>query len=264
MGHPFVIENRPGANTNIGTEFVVRAQPDGYTLLLATLPNAVNATLYTNLPFNFVRDIRPVATISRVPNVIVVPISFPAKTLPDFIAYAKANPSKINMASAGNGAPEHVFGELFNMMAGVDLAHVPYRGAAPALTDLMAAQVQVMFATMPAAIEYVKGGRLRALAVTTAMRSEALPDIPAVSEFVPGFAASSWYGIGAPKNTSSEIVDKLNHEINAAIADPKMKPRFDDLGAEPFSMTPSEFEKFVANETDKWGKVVRAANIRLE
>jgi tripartite-type tricarboxylate transporter receptor subunit TctC len=248
----------------MGTEAVVRAAPDGYTLLLATIPNAVNATLYENLNFNFIRDIAPVATISRVPNIMVVHPSFPAKTVPEFIAYAKADPAKVNMASAGNGAAEHVSGELFKMMAGVNLLHVPYRGAAAALTDLMGAQVQVMFATMPAAIQYVRAGKLRALAVTTATRSEALPDVPAVGEFVQGYEASTWYGIGAPKNTPSEIVERLNKEVNAALADPKLKARLADLGAEPLSMAPVEFAKFVADDTEKWAKVVKFAGIKAD
>jgi tripartite-type tricarboxylate transporter receptor subunit TctC len=264
LGQPFVIENRPGAGSNMGTEVVVRAVPDGYTLLLATIPNAVNATLYENLNFNFIRDIAPVATISRVPNIIVVHPSFPAKTVPEFIAYAKANPAKVNMASAGNGASEHVSGELFKMMAGVSLLHVPYRGAAAALTDLMGAQVQVMFATMPAAIQYVRAGKLRALAVTTPMRSEALPDVPAVGEFVQDYEASTWYGICAPKNTPAGIVEKLNNEVNAALADPKLKARLADLGAEPMSMTPAAFAKFVADDTEKWAKVVKFAGIKAD
>jgi tripartite-type tricarboxylate transporter receptor subunit TctC len=264
LGQPFVIENRPGAGSNMGTEAVVHASPDGYTLLLATIPNAVNATLYEKLNFNFIRDIMPVATISRVPNIMTVHPSSPAKTVPEFIAYAKANPGKVNMASDGNGASGHVAGELFKMMAGVALLHVPYRGAAPALTDLMGAQVQVMFPTMPASIQYVRAGKLRALGVTTATRSEALPDVPAVAEFVPGYEASTWYGVGAPKNTPVEIVEKLNKEINAALADPKLKARLADIGAEPMSMTPAEFAKFVFEETEKWGKVVKFAGIKTE
>jgi tripartite-type tricarboxylate transporter receptor subunit TctC len=262
LGQQFVIENRPGAGTNIATEAVVRAAPDGYTLLLATVPNAINATLYDKLNFNFIRDITPVATISGVPNIMAVHPSFPAKTVPEFIAYAKANPGKVNMASVGNGTSGHVSGELFKRMAGVDLLHVPYRGAAPALTDLMGAQVQVMFPTMPASIQYVRAGTLRALAVTTATRSEALPDVPAVAEFVPGYEASTWYGVGAPKNTPAEIVEKLNKEINAALADPKLKARLADLGAEPMSMTPADFGKLIAEETEKWAKVIKFAGIK--
>ena len=230
LGQPFVIENRPGAGTNIGTEAVVRAPPDGYTLLLVGRRNAINATLYDKLNFNFIRDIAPVAGIIRVPLVMVVNPSVPAKTVPEFIAYAKANPGKINMASAGIGTPGHVAGELFKMMAGVDMVHVPYRGAAPALTDLLGGQVQVMFGTTVSSIEHIRAGKLRALAVTTATRSEALPDIPTVGEFVPGYEASAVFGIGAPRNTPAEIVDKLNKEINAALADPKIKARLADLG----------------------------------
>jgi tripartite-type tricarboxylate transporter receptor subunit TctC len=264
LGQPFVIENRPGAGTNIGTEYVVRASPDGYTLLLVINANAVNATLYEKLNYNFIRDIVPVASISRVPNVMVVPLSFPAKTIAEFIAYAKANPGKITMGSDGNGGAAHMSGELFKVLAGIDMLHVPYRGAAPALTDLLAGQVQVMFPAMPAAIEYVRAGNLRALAVTTRTRSDALPHIPAVGEFVPGYEAVSWYGIGAPKKTPPEIVERLNKETKAAIAEPKLKARFADLGAEPLSMTSGEFAKFIVEQTEKWGKVVKSAAIKAE
>jgi len=264
LGQQFVIENRAGAGSNIATEAVVRAPADGYTLLMVTPANAVNATLYDKLSFNFIRDIMPVATISGVPNIMAVHPSLPARTIPEFIAYARANPGKVNMASGGIGTTDHVSGELFKVMAGVDMIHVPYRGAAPALTDLMGAQVQVMFTTMPASIQYVRAGKLRALAVTTTTRSEALPDVPTVSEFVPGYEASVWYGVGAPKKTPVEIIEKLNREINAALADPKLKARLADLGAEPMSMTPAEFAKFVADETEKWGKVVKFSGAKAE
>jgi tripartite-type tricarboxylate transporter receptor subunit TctC len=226
--------------------------------------NAVNATLYEKLNYNFIRDIIAVAGISRVPNVMVVPPSFPAKTVAEFIVYAKASSGKITLGSEGNGGASHISGELFKMLAGIEMLHVPYRGAAPALTDLLAGQVQVMFATMPAAIQYIRAGNLRALAVTTAARSDALPNIPAVGEFVPGYEASSWYGIGAPKKTPPAIVERLNKETNAAIADPKLKVRFADLGAEPLSMTSGEFAKFIVEETEKWGKVVKIAGIKTE
>jgi tripartite-type tricarboxylate transporter receptor subunit TctC len=264
LGQQFVVENRPGAGGNIGTEAVVNAPPDGYTLLLAAVPNAVNATLYEKLNYNFIRDIAPVAGIIRVPHVILVNPSFPAKTVPEFIGYAKSNPGKINMASAGNGSSPHMAGELFKMMAGVNMVHVPYRGQGPALTDLIGGQVQVLFATTPGTTDYVKTGRLRALAVTTASRAEVLPDLPTVADFLPGYEASQWYGIGAPKNTPAEIIQKLNTEINAALADPRMKARFADLGGIPMPTTPAEFRQLIADETEKWGKVVRAANIKAE
>jgi tripartite-type tricarboxylate transporter receptor subunit TctC len=264
LGQPFVIENRPGAGGNVGTEVVVRAPADGYTLLLVGLSSAIKGPLYEKLNFNFIRDITPVATIGGAPNIMAVHPSFPAKTVPEFIAYARANPGKANMASEGIGGFAHVCGELFKMMTGVNLVHVPYRGAAPALTDLMGAQVQVMFPSMPSSIQYVRAGKLRALAVTTAMRSEALPDVPAVGEFVPGYDASVWYGVGAPKNTPAAIVEKLNKEINAALADPKLKARLADLGAEPMSMTPAAFGKLIGDETEKWAKVVKFAGIKPE
>jgi tripartite-type tricarboxylate transporter receptor subunit TctC len=257
LGQPFVIENRPGAGGNIGTEVVVRAPPDGYTLLLVAPANVVNATLYDKLNFNFIRDIMPVAGIIRVPNVVVVNPSVPAKTIPELIAYAKAHPGKINMGSSGNGSTIHISGELFKMMASVDMIHVPYRGSGPALTDLLGGQVQVMFATMPSSIEYIRAGRLRALAVTTATRSEALPDVPTVGDFVAGYEASAAYGVGAPKNTLAEIVDRLNREINAGLADPKMKARLADLGGEVLAGSPADFGKLVAEETEKWAKVVK-------
>jgi tripartite-type tricarboxylate transporter receptor subunit TctC len=257
LGQPFVIENRPGAGGNIGTEAVVRAPPDGYTLLLVAPANVVNATLYDKLNFNFIRDIMPVAGIIRVPNVVVVNPSVPAKTIPELIAYAKAHPGKINMGSSGNGSTIHISGELFKMMAGVDMIHVPYRGSGPALTDLLGGQVQVMVATLPSSIEYIRAGRLRALAVTTATRSEALPDVPTVGDFVPGYEASAAYGVGAPKNTPDEIVDRLNREINAGLADPKMKARLADLGGEVLAGLPADFGKLIAEETEKWAKVVK-------
>jgi len=264
LAQPFIIENRPGAGSNIATEAVVRAAADGYTLLYVTTANAINATLYDKLNFNFIRDIAPVATISRNTYVMLVHPSMPAKTVPEFIAYAKAHPRKINMASAGTGSPPHVCGELFKMMAGVDLLHLPYRGGGPALTDLLGGQVQVYFATTVASIEYIRTGRLRALAVTTATRSDALPDIPTVAEFVPGYEASSWYGVGAPKATPAEIVEKLNKEINAGLADAKLKARLADLGGDVLVLSPADFGKLIADETEKWGNVIRALNIKAD
>jgi tripartite-type tricarboxylate transporter receptor subunit TctC len=264
LGQPFVIENRPGAAGNIGTEAVVKSPPDGYTLLLAGSPNTINATLYDKLNFNFIRDVAPVAGIVRFPFVMAVHPSVPAKTVPEFIAYAKANPGKINMASGGIGATPHVAGELFQMMTGVRMIHVPYRGAAPALTDLLAGQVQVYFANTVASIEYIRAGKLRPLAVTTATRSEVLPDIPTVDEFVPGYEASGWSGIGSPKNTPSQIVDKLNAETNAGLADPNMKVRLADLGGTVLAGSPADFGKLIAEETEKWGKVVNFTGIKAE
>jgi tripartite-type tricarboxylate transporter receptor subunit TctC len=261
LGQQFVVENRPGAGSTIGTEVVVKAPPDGYTLLMEVMTvNAINATFYANLNYNFIRDIAPVANIVSGPFVMVVNLSVPAKTLPEFIAYAKANPGKINMASAGNGTATHLFGELFKVMAGVDLLHVPYRGSF--LPDLLGGQVQVVFGPISQFVELLRTGKLRALAVTTATRQAILPDIPTVSEFVSGYEASAWYGIGAPKNTPTEIIDKLNKETNAALADPKMTARLAEIGVIPMPMTPAEFGKLIADETEKWGKVVRAANIR--
>jgi tripartite-type tricarboxylate transporter receptor subunit TctC len=257
LGQPFVIESRPGASTNIATEAVVHAPPDGYTLLLVAPANAINATLYEKLNFNFIRDIVPVAGIIRFPNVMVVNPSVPAKTVPEFIAYAKANPGKLNMASSGNGSTIHVSGELFKMMTGVNMVHVPYRGGAPALTDMISGQVQVMFDNVPTSIEFIRAGKLRPLAVTTATRSEVLPDLPTVADFVPGYEASAWYGVGVPKGTSDDIVDKLNKEINAILADPKAKARLADLGASLLAGSPADFGKLVADETEKWGKVVK-------
>ena len=264
LGQPFVIENRPGGGGNIGTEAVVHAPADGYTLLLVGPPHAVNATLYNKLNFNFIRDIAPVAGIIRVPNVMVVNPSVPAKTVPEFIAYAKANPGRISMASSGNGSSPHVAGELFKMMTGIDMVHVPYRGTAPALTDLIAGQVQVYFATTPGTTEYIMAGRLRALAVTTAIRSEALPDIPAVGDFVPGYESSAWYGVGVPKRTPAEIIDRLNTEINAALADSKMKARLADLGGTVLGGPPADFAQLIADETEKSGKVIAFARIRAD
>ena len=264
LGQQFVIDNRPGGGSNIGTEAVVRAPADGYTLLLAGSPAAINATLYDKLNYNFIRDIAPVAGIIRQPFVMAVHPSVPAKTVPEFIAYAKANPGRINMASAGTGAGSHVTGELFKMMAGVDMVHVPYRGAGPALTDLIAGQVQVYFATTVASIEYIRAGRLRALAVTTATRSDALPGIPTVDEFVPGYEASSWYGVGAPKATPAEIIEKLNKEINAGLADPKIKARLADLGGDVLALSPADFGKLIAEETEKWGTVVKFTGIKAD
>jgi tripartite-type tricarboxylate transporter receptor subunit TctC len=257
LGQQFIIENRPGAGTNVATEAVVRAPADGYTLLIVLAANAINATLYDKLSFNFIRDIAPVAGIVRVPQVMEVQPSFPAKTVPEFIAYAKANPGKINFGSAGTGTSIHVAGELFKMMAGVDMVHVPYRGGATALTDLLGGQIQVIFDTSPNSIEYIRAGKLRALAVTTAARSEVLPGIPTVSEFVPGYEVSSWWGAGVPKNTPAEIVDKLNKEINAGLSDPKIKARLAEVGGTVLPGSPADFGRLIAEETEKWGKVVR-------
>jgi tripartite-type tricarboxylate transporter receptor subunit TctC len=262
LGQPFVVENRPGAGTNIATEAVARAQPDGYTLLFVAPSSAINASLYEKLSFNFIRDIAPVASLIRLPNVMEVNLSVPVKTVPEFIVYAKADRSKINMASPGVGTSVHLSGELFKMMTGVDMLHVPYRGTAPALTDLLGGQVQVMFGTMTGSIEYIRTGTLRALAVTTATRAEALPDLPTVAEFVPGYEASTWYGIAAPKNTAAEIIDKLNKEINAGLADSKMKAQLADLGGTALAGSPAEFGRIIADETEKWAKVVKFAGIK--
>ena len=262
LGQSFVTENRTGASGNIGTEAVVNAAPDGYTLLLATIPNAVNATLYEKLNFNFIRDIAPVGGIIRVPQVILVHPSVPAKTIPEFIAYAKANPEKVNMGSAGSGSAPHLAGALFSFLAGIQMVHVPYRGQGPALADLLSGQVQVFFATTPGMTDFIRSGKLRALAVTTASRTAVLPDLPTVGEFVPGYEASQWYGLGAPKNTPAEIVDKLNKEINAALIDARMKARFAEIGGAALAGSPAEFGRFMAGETEKWGKVVKFAGIK--
>jgi tripartite-type tricarboxylate transporter receptor subunit TctC len=264
LGQPFVIENRPGAGTNIGTEAVVRAPPDGYTFLLVSTSNAINAALYDKLNFNFLRDIAPVAGIIRQPLVMVVNPSVPAKTVHEFTAYAKANPGKINFGSPGIGTPGHVAGELFKMMAGVDLVHVPYRGGGPVMTDLLGGQVQVLFGSTSLTVEPIRAGKLRPLAMTTATRWEGLPDIPTVNDFVSGYEASAFVGIGGPRNTPAEIIDILNKEINAALADHKIKARLADLGGVALPGSPAEFGKLIADETEKWGKVIRAANIKAE
>jgi tripartite-type tricarboxylate transporter receptor subunit TctC len=264
LGQQFIIENRPGAGSNIATEAVVNASPDGYTLLLVNVASAANATLYDRLKFKVVRDIAPVAGIVRTPSVMVVNPSFPATTVPEFIAYAKANPGKINMGSGGVGSGNHLFGELFKIMAGVNMTHVPYRGEAPALADMLGGQVQVVFGSMPATFEYIRSGSLRPLAVTTATRSEALPDIPTIGDFVPGYESVGWAGVGVPMHTPAEIIDKLNREINAGLADPKLKARFADLGAAVFPSSPAEFGEFIAEDTETWGKVVKFAGIKVE
>ena len=264
LGQPFVVENRPGAAGNLATEAVVRAPPDGYTLLLSNVANAINATLYDKLSFVFLRDIAPVASIFHVPQVMVVHPSVPAKTVPEFIAYAKANPGKVNMASAGIGSVHHVAGELFKFMTGIDMIHVPYRGTTPAMTDLLAGQAQVMFDVTPSSTPHIKAGRLRALAVTTATRADVLPEVPVMGDFVPGYEASAWLGFGAPKDTPPAIIDTLNSEVNAGLADPMIKARFADLGATVLPGSPAEFGKLIADDTEKWGKVLRAANIKAE
>jgi tripartite-type tricarboxylate transporter receptor subunit TctC len=264
LGQQFIIENRPGAGGNLATEIVADATADGYTLLLINISNAVNATLYQKLKYDFIRDIAPVASISHENYGMEVHPSFPAKTVSEFISYAKANPGKLNMASPGNGTGPHMAGELFKIMAGVDMVHVPYRGSPPALTDLLAGQVQLMFSPLSSSIEYVRSGKLHALAVTTAARSEVLPDLPTVGEFVPGYAASGWFGIGAPSKTPVEIVARLNREVNAGLADSKLKARLADLGATVFVGSPADFATHIAAETEKWAKVVRTANLRAD
>lgn len=264
LGQQFIIENKPGAGNNIATEVVVNSAPDGYTLLLVNPANGINASLYKKLSFNFIRDIAPVAGIIRVPNVMEINPDVPAKTVAEFIAYAKANPGKINMASSGNGTSVHLSGELFKAMSGTNLVHVPYRGSAPALTDLMAGQVQVLFDNLPSSIEHIKGGKLRALAVTTDVRNPALPDVPTVAETVPGYEASAWFGMGAPKGTPPEIIEKLNKEINAALADPKMKARLADLGGTPMPGTAEEFGAIIKSETEKWRKVVEFSGASVD
>jgi tripartite-type tricarboxylate transporter receptor subunit TctC len=264
LSQQFIIDNRPGAGNNIGAAAAINAASDGYTLYLANSANAINATLYQKLNFNFIRDITPVASIVRVPLVMEVNPTVPVKSVPDFIAYARANPGRINFASAGSGTSLHLSGELFKMMTGVNLVHVPYRGAAPALTDLLGGQVQVMFDNMPSSIGFIRDGKLRPLAVTTATRWKGLPDVPSVAEFVPGFEASAWFGVGAPRNTRTEIVEELNKAINAILADPKMKARLVDLGGTVLSGSPGDFGKLIAEETEKWGKVVKAAGVKVE
>jgi len=264
LGQQFIIENRPGASTNIATEAVVNAPADGHTLLMVNPANAVNATLYDKLNFDFIRDIAPVGGITRVANVMVVNPSFPATTVPEFIAYAKANPDRINMASGGTGSSNHISGELFKLLAGVKMVHVPYRGGSPALADLIGGQVHLLFIAVPSSIEYIKAGKLRALAVTTATRSEALPDLPTLGEFVSGYEESNWWGFGAPKNTPGAIVDKLNQEMNAALADPKIKARLAELGGSVLAGSPADFGKLIAQETEKLGKVVKFAGMKAE
>jgi tripartite-type tricarboxylate transporter receptor subunit TctC len=264
LGQPFIIENRPGGGTNIATEAVVRADPDGYSLLLIAPANAVNASLYDKLNFNFLRDIEPVAGIIRFPNVVVVNPQLPVKSIPELIAYAKANPGKLNMASSGNGSTIHMSGELFKMLTGINMVHVPYRGGAPALTDLMGGQVQVMFDNIPTSIEHVRSGSLRGLAVTSTVRSEQLPDLPVVADFLPGYEASAWYGIGAPKNTPAEIKDKLNKEVNEILKDPKAKAKLTELGAFLLPGSSADFGKLLSDETEKWGKVVKFAGAKVD
>jgi tripartite-type tricarboxylate transporter receptor subunit TctC len=262
LGQPFVIENRPGAGTNIATEAVARAPPDGYTLLLVGSTNAINATFYPKLNFNFIRDIAPVSSITRQPQAMLANPSFPARTIPELIDYAKANPGKVNMSSPGVGTISHLAGELFKMMAGVNLVHVPFGGNSPALTALLGGQVELSFASLPSSIEFIRTGKLRGLAVTGAMRAEALPDVPSTGEFVRGYEVSAWYGVGAPKGTPAEVIDKLNTEINAGLADPNMQARIADFGGTVFALSAADFGKFIAEETEKWAKVIREADIK--
>jgi tripartite-type tricarboxylate transporter receptor subunit TctC len=264
LGQQFVVENKPGAGNNIGTEAVVNAEPDGYTILLVNPANYINASLYAKLNFNFLRDIAPVAAFNRTPNVMTVALSVPAKNVAEFIAYAKANPGKVNMASSGNGTSVHLSGELFMAMSGVKMQHVPYRGAAPAITDMLGGQVQLIFDNMPSIIQHIRSGSLRALAVTTATRSELLPDVPTLAETVPGYEASALFGMGAPKKTPPEIIAKLNAEVNAVLAEPAIKAKLIELGGEPLIISPDEFGKQIAAETEKWGKVVQSAGIRVD
>ena len=262
LHQPIIVENRPGASSNLATEAVIRAPADGYTLLLGGAVNAVNATLFENLGFNFIGDLAPVAGLVRFPNVMTVNSSFPAKTVPEFIAYAKANPGKINQGSSGNGTTQHLAGELFKMMTGLDFLHVPYKGASQAIADLLGGQVQLLFEPLPPSIQHIRSGKLRALGVTSATRAAALPDLPTIGEFVPGYEASGWNGVCAPKNTPTDIIDKLNQVINAGLADPKLKARLTDLGATTLAGSPSDFRKLIVQETEKWGKVIRTANIK--
>ena len=264
LGQNFVIENKPGAGNNIGTEFVTNAEPDGYTVFLVNPANFINATLYTNLRFNFIRDIAPVASFTRVPNVMTVALGVPAKTVAEFIAWVKANPGKVNMASSGNGTSVHLSGEMFMAMTGAKMEHIPYKGAAPAITDLLGDRVQVIFDNMPSIVQHIHSGKLRALAVTTATRSPELPDVPSLSETVPGYEASALFGMGAPKKTPPEIIAKLNQEINAVLAEPEMKKRLTELGGEPLISTPEAFGAMIAAETEKWGKVVTSAGLKID
>jgi len=264
LGQQFFVEDRPGAGTNLATEFVIRSAPDGYTLLLVSAANAINATLYKNLKFNFIRDTAPIATVARAPQVMEVHPSVPARTVPEFIAYVKANPHKINMASAGNGSVQQIAGELFKMMTGVDMVHIPYKGAGPALVDLLAGQMQVMFDTTPGSIGHIRSGRLRALAVTTKSRIDLLPDVPPIADFVPGYEATQWYGLVAPKGTPAAVVDKLNQAVNAALAAPAMKGRLGDFGGVAFSSSPRDFGEFIVSETDKFAKVVRFSGATVD